>query len=186
MGGRPLEDSELVERARGGDAGAYEELVRRYQTLAVRTAYVIAGPADAQDAAQEAFVKAYGALGRFRTGKPFRPWLLRIVANEAINRRRAGRRSAALALRAGQAAEGRSRDDAAPSPERAALEQERRDELIAALNRLRPEDRLVVAYRFWFDLSEAEMAEALGCARGTVKSRLSRAMARLREVMPDA
>src|SRR5215211_4391251 len=82
MGGRPLEDEELIDRARRGEVGAYEELVRRYQDLAVRTAYVIAGGADAHDAVQEAFVKAYGALGRFRAGASFRPWLLRIVANE--------------------------------------------------------------------------------------------------------
>jgi RNA polymerase sigma factor (sigma-70 family) len=178
MEGRPLEDGELVERARGGDVGAYEELVRRYQDIAKRTAYVISGgAADAQDAVQEAFVKAYRALDRFRTEAAFRPWLLRIVANEAINRRRAARRHLNLALRA---AEGRPPDDAASSPERAALERERSEEVMSAVNRLRTEDRLVIAYRYWFELSEQEMAEALGCARGTVKSRLSRALGRLR------
>ena len=177
MEGRPLEEAELVERAQHGDVSAYEELVRRYQQLAVRTAQVIAGGADAQDAAQEAFVKAYYALGRFRTGEAFRPWLLRIVANEAINRRRAAKWKADLVLRA---AGGRASSDAAPSPEVAALEQERQRELLAAVNTLRPEDRLVIAYRFFFELSEAEMAAALGVARGTVKSRLSRALGRLR------
>ena len=84
MGGRPLEEAELVERARKGDVGAYEELVRMYQRLAGRVAYVVSGSAaDAEDAVQEAFVKAYQALGRFRTGAAFRPWLMRIVANEA-------------------------------------------------------------------------------------------------------
>jgi RNA polymerase sigma-70 factor (ECF subfamily) len=184
MGGRPLEDEELVERARNGDVTAYEQLVRMYQDVAARTAYVITGgAADAQDAAQEAFVKAYYSLSRFRAGAAFRPWLLRIVANEAINRRRSTRRQVGLALRA---AEGRLQDDAVPSPEGAALAQDDRRRLVAAMNRLRPEDRLVIAYRYWFELSEAEMAEALGCARGTVKSRLSRALARLREVMAPA
>ncbi|HCO03013.1 MAG TPA: hypothetical protein DIT48_06580, partial [Actinobacteria bacterium] len=93
---RPLEDHELVERARRGDVHAYEELVRRYQRLALRTAAVITGRDDAPDAAQEAFVKAYRSLDRFREGAAFRPWLLRIVANEAINRVRSNRRSAAL------------------------------------------------------------------------------------------
>ena len=184
MGGRPLEEAELVERAKRGDVGAYEELVRMHQNLAARTAYVIAGQAaDAQDAVQEAFVKAYRSLGRFREGASFRPWLLRIVANEAISRRRSARRQAALALRA---AEGRLQGDAVPSPEGAALEQERHREVVAAVARLRPEDRLVIAYRYWFDLSEAEMAEALGCARGTVKSRLSRALVKLRESLAEA
>ena len=181
MGGRPLEEIELVQRAKRGDVGAYEELVRMHQDLAARTAYVITGQsADAQDAVQEALVKAYRALGRFREGSPFRPWLLRIVANEAINRRRSARRQTNLAVRA---AEGRPPDDAVPSPEGAALAQERHQQVVAAVSRLRPEERLVIAYRYWFDLSEAEMAEALGCPRGTVKSRLSRALARLREVM---
>src|SRR6266536_5609636 len=132
MGGRPLEEEELVERARNGDVTAYEQLVRTYQDLAARTAYVITGgAADAQDAVQEAFVKAYYALGRFRGGSPFRPWLLRIVANEAINRRRAARRQVNLALRA---AESRPGGDAAPSPEGAALERERREELVQAMS----------------------------------------------------
>ena len=178
MGGRPLEDSELVEQARKGDVAAYEELVRRHRDLAYRTAYVVAGSADAEDATQEAFIKAYYALDRFRAGSPFRPWLLRIVANEAINRRRSARRQAGLALRS---AEGRPPDDAVPSPEGAALAQELQHELVAAVSELAPEDRLVIAYRYWFDLSEAEMAQALGCPRGTVKSRLSRALRRLRD-----
>jgi RNA polymerase sigma-70 factor (ECF subfamily) len=184
MGGRPLGEAELVQRARLGDVEAYEELVRMHQDVAARTAYVITGQtADAQDAVQEALVKAYRALGRFREGSPFRPWLLRIVANEAISRRRSARRQANLAVRA---AEGRPPDDAVPSPEGAALAQEQHRLVVAAMSELRPEERLVIAYRYWFDLSEAEMAEALGCPRGTVKSRLSRAMARLREVMRSA
>jgi RNA polymerase sigma-70 factor (ECF subfamily) len=183
MEGRPLEEQELVERARQGDVEAYEHLVRAFQDLANRTAYVITGnAADAQGAAQEAFVKAYAALPRFRVGAPFRPWLLRIVANEAISRRRASSRVSRLVLRA---AEGRPWEDAAPSPEGAALARETRTELLAAVGRLRPEDRLVIAYRYWFELSEEEMALALGCARGTVKSRLSRAMRRLRRVMAE-
>jgi RNA polymerase sigma factor (sigma-70 family) len=139
--------------------------------------------AEAQDAAQEAFVKAYYALGRFREGAAFRPWLLRIVANEAINRRRSSRRRTALALRVAEAG-GRPSDGAAPSPEAAALARELRSDLVSALNRLRPEERLVIAYRYFFDLSEAEMADALGCARGTVKSRLSRALRKLQRELP--
>jgi RNA polymerase sigma factor (sigma-70 family) len=182
MGGRPLEDEELVDRARQGDAGAYEELVRKYQDLAMRTAYVVAGGSEARDAVQEAFVKAYYALGRFRAGASFRPWLLRIVANEAINRRRTARRQVNLALRA---ADSRPHGDAAPSPEGAALERERREELVQAMSKLKPGDRLVIAYRYWFDLSEEEMARALGVPRGTVKSRLSRALARLRGTLTE-
>ena len=100
MEDRPLEEQELVERARSGDVGAYEQLVRRYQDLAVRVAHVVGGSAaEAQDAAQEAFVKAFAALGRFRAGAPFRPWLLRIVSNEAITRARASGCPSAISSR---------------------------------------------------------------------------------------
>jgi RNA polymerase sigma-70 factor (ECF subfamily) len=177
--GRPLSENELVLRARRGDEAAYEELVTAYQGIAFRTAYVIAGTAsDAEDAAQDAFVKAYRALGRFRPGEPFRPWLLRIVANEARNRRRSAGRRERLALLA--AAESTVSGDAAPSPEAALLSTERRDELLAAVNRLSEEHRLAIACRYFLDLSEDETASALNCRRGTVKSRLARALARLR------
>jgi RNA polymerase sigma factor (sigma-70 family) len=183
--GRPLDqdDSQLVERAREGDAGAYEILVRRYQDLAYRTAYLITGrAADAEDAAQEGLVKAWYALGRFRSGAPFRPWLLTIVSNEARNRHRSGRRQDDLALRV---AESRPSGDAAPSPEVAAIARERRRALLAAVGRLSERDRQVIAARFFLELSEAEMAAVLGCRRGTVKSRVSRALARLRLALGD-
>ena len=187
MEGRPTEDTELVERARHGDEDAYAALVTRYQALAARTAYVITGSdADAEEAAQEGFVKAFYALDRFREGAPFRPWLLRIVANEAINRRKAAGRRPTVDL---SVALDRPSPDTALSPEGAALASERRDGVLGALRKMRQEDRLVIAYRYFFDLSEVEMADALGVARGTVKSRLSRALVRLRalmgEVAPD-
>jgi RNA polymerase sigma-70 factor (ECF subfamily) len=166
----------LVEQARRGDAAAFETLVVSYQSLAFRTAYVIAGDAaDAEEAAQDAFVKAHKALGRFRPGAPFRPWLLTIVANEARNRRRARGRRAALTLRAaGSEAPGED-------PETAALARERRERLLAAVEQLRDDDREVLACRYFLDLSEEETADALGIARGTVKSRTHRALARLQE-----
>ncbi len=156
---------------------AYEELVRAYQDVAIRTAHLFAPDGDADDAVQEAFVKAHAALSRFRAGSPFRPWLLRIVANEARNRRRSAGRRAGLALRS---AEDRRPGDVAPSPESAVLAAEQRDWLLAGVNALRDEDREVIAARFFLDLSEAEAAELLGVPRGTAKSRLSRALARLR------
>jgi len=183
--GRPLDQEEvqLVERARGGDVRAYESLVRRYQQLAYRTACLITGSAaDAEDATQEGLVKAWHALDRFRSDAPFRPWLLTIVANEARNRRRSGRRQDDLAMRV---AEARLSGDAAPSPEAAALAGERRRTLLAAVARMPERDRLVIAARFFLDLSEAETAEVLGCRRGTVKSRTSRALARLRSSLDD-
>jgi len=182
--GRPLDDGELVTRAQQGDVAAYEELVRMHQATAFRTAYLLAGStADAEEAAHDAFLKAFHALRRFRRGTPFRPWLLAIVANEARNRRRSAGRRHALALRA--AREIRP-GDAAPSPEAAVLSRERQDLVLAAVNRLSEEHRLVVACRYFLDLSEAETASVLGIRTGTVKSRLSRALEHLREEVPGA
>ena len=179
MEGRPPDDVALAGRARAGDERAFEDLVRRYQGVAFRTAYLLTGSsADAEDAAQAAFVKAWRALPRFRAGAPFKPWLLRIVANEAHNRRRTAGRVEGLRLRAAAAA---SSGDAAPSPEEAALGGERRRDLLAAVGRLDVRDREIVTCRYFLELSEEETATVLAIRRGTVKSRTARALARLRE-----
>ena len=153
--------------------------MRAHQGIAFRTAFLIArDPSDAEEAAQDGFVKAYRALGRFRRGAPFRPWLLQIVANEARNRRRSAGRRANLALRlADEARPG----DAVPSPEAELLSGAQRAELLAAVEALREEERLVVSCRFFLGLSEDETAQTLGLKLGTVKSRTSRALAQLRE-----
>ncbi len=185
---RPLNDaefaeSELVERARRGDVSAYEQIVERYQEPVFRAAYLVTrSAADAQEAAQDAFVKAHAALGRFRAGSPLRPWLMRIAVNESRNRLRAAGRRDALALRA--AAE-RPQEDADPSPEAALLAAERRRALLAAIDGLREEDRLVISCRFFLDLSERETADVLGLRLGTVKSRLSRSLERLRDELGE-
>jgi RNA polymerase sigma-70 factor (ECF subfamily) len=180
---RPLEERELVARAKRGDAQAYGELVELHQTIAFRTAWAITGSAaDAEEAAQDGFVKAHRALGRFRLGEPFRPWLLTIVANEARNRRVSSARRERLALRA---AEERRPGDAVPSPEAALLGRERSESLLAAIDGLPEDARLVVVCRYLLELSEAETASVLGLRRGTVKSRLSRALERLRGELGD-
>ena len=146
----------------------------------MRTAYLVAPEADAADAVQDGFLKAYAALYRFRDGAPFRPWLLRIVANEARNRRRSADRRTGLALRASGLA---GSDAVAASPESEFLAGEAREQLRAAFGRLRDEDREVIGARYFLDLSEAETAEALALPTGTVKSRTSRALGRLRDAL---
>ena len=153
--------------------------MRIHQQVAFRTALVLsASAADAEEAAQDGFLKAWRALARFREGAPFRPWLLAIVANEARARRRASGRREAWTLRAGR--EQTVSGDAAPSPETTVVQDERREELLAALGRLDERDRTVLSLRHLLDLSEREIAAVLGCRPGTVKSRLSRAGERLR------
>ncbi len=159
MEDRPPQEAELVARAKRGELDAYEQIVRLHQTIAFRTAWVITrSAADAEEAAQDGFVKAHAALPRFRDGSPFRPWLLAIVANEARNRVRAAGRRARLAQRV----------------------VEERDELLAAIERLPQPAREAIACRYLLELSEEETAAALDCPRGTVKSRLARALDRLR------
>ena len=184
MVGRPPEtmDGELVERARRGDAGAYDEIVQRYTEVAFRTAYLVTGSAaDAEDAVQDAFVKAHLALGRFRAGASFRPWLLRIVGNEARNRRRATGRRATLEVRAARL----EAAGAAADPERAAEAAADRRALLAALQALPDEQRLVVTCRYLLELSSEETSAALAIPEGTVKSRLARALGRLRDLLEE-
>ena len=164
-------------RAQRGDARAYEELVRPHQEIAFRVAYVITrNAADAEDAVQDALVKAWRALGRFRAGEPLRPWLLQIAANEARNRRRSAGRRERLALAAASLS-----GEAAPSPEDAVLGAAERERLLKLLEALPDQGREVLACRYLLDLSEEETAGALDVRLGTVKSRSARALEKLRE-----
>ncbi len=182
-GGR---EARLVRRAQDGDHSAYGELVTIHQTAAFRVAFLLLGSApDAEDAAQDGFVRAHAAIARFREGEPFRPWLLAIVGNEARNRRRArGRREGMLgramsAFRAGEVA-------ATGGPERLVLAGETHAEVRDAVASLDDGERHVVACRYLLGLSEAETAAALGIPVGTVKSRLHRGLRRLRDRLGPA
>ena len=174
--GRPLAESLLIESAKKGDQAAYGELVRAHQDIARRIAYlVLRRHNDVDDVVQDAFVKAFRALNRFRLGSDFRPWILRIVRNEALNRARSTSRRDRLALKVASAS-----GDAAPSPEAMVLEAESRGEVLMAVEGLPKNLREVVECRFLLGLSEAATADLLRIPAGTVKSRTSRAMDRLR------
>lgn len=175
-------EAELVERARRGDGDAYVALLRLHEAVAFRTAYLILGSAnDAEDTAQEAFVKAFRALGRFDSERPFRPWLLRIVANEARNHRRSAGRRGALAVRAFQEIP----RNAAPSPEADLLAAEDRADLLAAIDRLSDADRLAIVGRYVLELTDEEAGAALGVKPGAVRVRVWRALDRLRRELGE-
>jgi RNA polymerase sigma factor (sigma-70 family) len=169
----------VLEAARAGDASAFRALLERYQEPAYRVAYLFTRDAQsAEDVCQEAFVLAYRHLDRFRVGEPFRPWLLRIVSNQAKDHLRARGRRLGLLERVR-----RSPSSVASSPERGLIAAERGEAMRDAIQALSPDDREVIYLRYFLDLSEQEIAVAIGRRPGTVKSRLSRARGRLRAVI---
>ena len=172
----PPDEADLVERARKGDHGAYETLVRNHEQAAFRVAFaIVRSAADAEDVAQEAFVKAYRSLERFRTGAPFRPWLLRIVGNEARNARRASGRRAFHERRAGMLEPVRMTTGADDE----LLERDDRSRILAAVDALPEGERTAIVARYFIGLSDAEAAAALGVARATMKMRAWRGLRRL-------
>lgn len=172
----------MLARARSGDTAAYAGLVLFHAPVAKRLALLTGAGADADDVVQEAFVKAYQSLPRFHDGAAFRPWLLRIVVNETHNIRRGRDRRSRREDKVGRL-DLRAVTVADPADE--ALASGRRRDLLAAVAGLRDELREVVVCRYLLELSEPETAETLGIPRGTVKSRLHRALRSLREVVAD-
>jgi RNA polymerase sigma-70 factor, ECF subfamily len=168
------EERRLVRDVQRGSAAALEELFRREWPRAYRAAYlVVHDAAAAEDIAQEAFMAAVRAIDRFDRRRPFGPWMHRIVVNRAIDvsRARTLRREVDVDA-AGSAA---APPDAPSTPFS--------DEVVAALRDLSPEHRAVVVLRYVFDYTPGEIARALDLPRGTVNSRLRRALDRLGEAI---
>ncbi len=154
-------------------------LVERYQESAFRAAYLILRDAtSAEDVTQEAFVRAYRQIGAFRQGEPFRPWLLRIVQNLALNEVRSRGRHRGLVARVGALAVGHEE----PADARVGT-QDDASALLDAMARLPERDRVVLHLRYFLELPEREIAIVVGTAPGTVKSRLHRAGKRLKELI---
>jgi RNA polymerase sigma-70 factor (ECF subfamily) len=177
-----VQEADVPARVRSGDAAAYAGLVLLHAPVAKRLALLTGAGPDADDVVQEAFVKAYQALPRFREGAQFRPWLLRIVVNETHNLRRGRDRRARREERFGRLD---SRAVGRPDPADEAVASGRQRDLLEAVGALKADLRDVVACRYLLDLSELETAETLGIPAGTVKSRLHRALRSLREVLGD-
>jgi RNA polymerase sigma-70 factor (ECF subfamily) len=154
-------------------------LVQTHQAAVFRLAYLLLGDADeAADIAQEAFIRAYRSLRRFDESRPLRPWLLRIASNLSRNRRRSLGRYFAALQRLG-------RTDVSNHPDIEAEAGRQRDAraLWQAVQRLHSSDQQIVYLRYFLELSVDETAAVLEIAPGTVKSRLHRALRRLREVI---
>ena len=171
-------ESDLIRLAQAGDDAAFETLMRQHQEAVFRLAYLLLGDTDeAEDTAQETFIRAHRYLKRFDGVRPLRPWLLRITANLAHNRRRAlGRYFNAV--------QRMFRDNpTARNIETESRERWESQELWEAVCKLSSDDQKVIYLRFFLELPIAETAEILDVAEGTVKSRLNRALKRLKGVV---
>jgi RNA polymerase sigma-70 factor (ECF subfamily) len=178
-GGLIVDEGAVIARVRAGEAEAYAALVRAHTAVALRAAVACGAGAEAEDVVQQAFFKAYRSLGRFQEGAAFRPWLLRIVVNETRNTVRSAGRQRAVAGREAELLGGEPLIPDGADPAVAVEEDERRRRLLAALDGLGEDHRQVVIHRYLLELDETETAKALGWPRGTVKSRLSRALKKL-------
>jgi RNA polymerase sigma factor (sigma-70 family) len=178
-----LTDLEAIRRAGQGDSQVWESLVQTYGEAVFRLAYLLLGdPADAEDVAQEVFVRAFRSWDRFDSSRPLRPWLMRITMNQARNRRRSAGRYWA-AIERWFRLEGRDRVGGEATDDRSPVSGGEARMLRSAVERLGGKDREVIYLRFFLGLGEAEAAAALAVPPGTVKSRLSRALARLRDLV---
>ena len=172
----------LVQRALSGDDSSWAVLMRRHQEPMYRLAYLLSGdPDEADDIAQEAFLRAYEALERFDPARPLRPWLLRITRNTAHNRRRAAQRYLSALRRAARLDPSLTAPAGTPAENGDRIA--RHNRLWEAVRRLSRMDQEVIYLRYYLELNETEAAETLDVAQGTVKSRSHRALARLQTVI---
>ena len=169
-----MTEADLIQKAQQGDPDAWEPLMRTHQAAVFRLAYLLLGdPDEAEDAAQETFLRAYHALRRFDPARPLRPWLMQIASNLVRNRRRSLGRQFRAWMRL--AAEPAGADPSLAPDDTQALWQ--------AIRKMSFEHQQVLYLRYFLDLSEQEISDALGIPPGTVKSRMHRALAALRRVI---
>jgi RNA polymerase sigma-70 factor, ECF subfamily len=182
-----MADSDLISRAAGGDLAAFQALVERHRSMVYRVAYQFAGNHhDAEDIAQEVFIKVYRSLDKFRQDAQLSSWLYRIVMNACIDHRR--RHLPAGSAPFGEEAEQRLLNtvEEAPGPEACAYAGELGQVLELEINRLPPGQRIVFVMRHHQGLKLGEIADALGLAEGTVKRQLHAAIHRLRDALRQA
>jgi RNA polymerase sigma-70 factor (ECF subfamily) len=173
-----VDEDTLVRHAANGDAAAWEPLVLAHQEAVFRLSYLLLGdPDDAEDIAQETFLRAWNHLKRFDPTRPLRPWLLSIASNLASNRRRSAGRYVSALMRAFR------NEPASASIEEKSARRMEASELWKAVQNLSMPDQQIIYLRFFLELSVAETAQTLDVPEGTVKSRLSRALERLRGII---
>ncbi len=182
-----MDEQALIASARKGDARAFNQLVLLYQSMVYNLAYRILGEADAAaDATQEAFLSAFQAIHKFRGGS-FKAWLLRIVTNACYDQMRTRQRRPTNSLEDLPVEEDHMRflGDEAESPDEFVVRQELNRTIQAGILSLPAEQRTILVLSDIQGLSYQEIAQATGLSLGTVKSRLSRGRARLRDYLLD-
>lgn len=168
------EESDWIQRARAGDQNAFGRLVVAYQTPVYNLAYRMLGnTAEAEDAAQEAFLRAYTHLHSYDPQRPFRSWLLSIASHYCIDRLRR-RRITWLPLE-DEIAEPYQMTSNSPNPESVVSHREQEEQMQRLLDALSPTDRAAITLRYWYDCSYEEIANMLDLTVSAVKSRLHRA-----------
>jgi RNA polymerase sigma-70 factor (ECF subfamily) len=182
----PHPDVALVERVRGGDISAYDTLVRKYERQVFRIAqHITQNREDAEDAMQDAFLKAYEKLDQFQGNSKFYTWLVRIAVNESLMRLRKRRTGRLVSIdedvETDEGSVPRDLADWAPDPEQNFTQTELHEILEKTIKGLPPGFRLVFELRDVQELSTEDTAEALGLSIPAVKSRLLRARLQLRE-----
>ncbi len=180
-------DTDLISRAAGGDSAAFQALVERHRSMVYRVAYQFAGNHhDAEDIAQEVFIKVYRSLDRFRQDSQLTSWMYRIVMNACIDHRR--RHRSAIAAPLGEEAEQKmlNAPEDTPGPEECAYAGELGEVLEWEIGRLPKGQRVVFVMRHHQGMKLCEIAEALGLAEGTVKRQLHAAVHRLRQALTQA
>lgn len=176
----------LLQQAQSGDADAFTALCAPYEGLVYRHCLQMLGnPADAQDAAQEAMLRAYRGLARFRGGSAVATWLYRIAHNVCLDMRKRGYRRMESTSLDGMAEAGREPADAAPNPEARYVQTGEQERLRAALTRLPREQQLMLGLRYGEGMPYDQLAATLRLSLGTVKSKLSRAKEKLRKILED-
>lgn len=174
----PVNQQQLIQQARRGDQTAWTEIISLYQEAVFRLAYLIVGDAhEAEDVAQDVFIRAMRYLPRFDAERPLKPWLLQITRNLARNRNRAASRYFQAITRL------QHRHSPSLPVEQQVAAADKNQRLWWAIQQLRKSDQEVIYLRFFLDLPVADTAEILGVAQGTVKSRLYRALDRLQVVI---
>ncbi len=179
-----MDEKLWIEQAAAGDASAFEQLVLRYQNQVYNLALrMVNNESDAQDLAQEAFIRAWRALNSFQHTAQFSTWLYRLTSNVCIDFLRSQKRHRVISLTVLQDDESQQWDmpDGQPLPESQAIAREEQRILLEAMAALEPEYRQILTLRILNDCSYQQIAQILGIREGTVKSRLSRAREQLRK-----